>query len=436
MPVPRNVSVSLVASLLLGFASVAWPADPVPPTVPSPENTPPAPVVQDAAAANAPGLSPYWTGTQPGGVWGNLTDQHQVYMHQIDGLLKRTGGPTAADALDLAEHDPRGGCPWHFFADGGINMVHSYFSSNPAFQISRRQGTGPSATTITRAPAFDYDVDFAPRASVGVINNEGLGFRMSWWRLDEYQTLKGGAGGSPFAGTVVSSAPVFGVPSFRSPGRVAQQLGIFNDQVAFTNKVRLQVWDWEGLWNRQGESWGLLYSGGLRYGYLSEGYLAFRSNSGTATVGRTRNNLMADADTISSGRNFGGVGPTGALEVRRRLGRSRVSLYGLARGSLLFGHGKTSSLQQTVLNQQSTVGSARPTTTFNVTNFQGSTGGQEVIEMGDFEGGVDWTLTFGRLLTFARVGVVNETWFNSGSATSGRGDTGFFGMRFTAGLSY
>ena len=332
-----------------------------------------------------------------GATWGTST---QGYMRQIDGLLNRTGGPTPADAIELTEHDPRAGCPWHFFADGGINMVHTYFSSNPAFLISHRQGTGATATTLTRSPTFDFDVDFAARASVGAINNNGLGFRMSWWRLDEYQTLPGGAGGSPFAGTVVSSAPVYGVPGFSSPGRVAQQLGIFNDQVAFTNRVRLQVWDWEGLWNRQGEQWGLLSSGGLRYGYLSEGYLAFRSNSGTSTVGRTKNNLIADGDTISSGRNFGGVGPTGALEVRRRLGRSRVSLYGLARGSLLFGHGKTSSLQQTVLNRQTTVGSGRPTTTFGVTNFQGSAGGRGGDEIGDFEGGVDWTLTFGRLLTF------------------------------------
>jgi hypothetical protein len=111
-------------------------------------------------------------------------------------------------------------------------------------------------------------------------------------------------------------------------------------------------------------------------------------------------------------------------------------VYGLFRGSTLFGHSKTSSQQQTVLNLQTTVGSAPTRTTFSNVIVGDSTGGQETVEMGDFEAGVDWTLVFGRLLTFARVGVVNETWFNVGSATSSQGETGFFGLRLTAGFSY
>ena len=286
-----------------------------------------------------------------------------------------------------------------------------------------------------RAPTFKYDVDFGPRVALGAINNNGLGVRLSWWFLDNYQTIPNGGGASTFPGTVLSSVPVFGVPGFISPGRVAQQTGIANDQFNFDNRVRLQVWDFEGLFNRQGEDWGLLFSGGTRYGYLSERYRAFRFNSGTRTVGTTRTNLVADSNALSSGRNFGGVGPTMAFELRRRLGIRGLSLYAMSRSSLLIGHGSTKSSQQTGENLQVTTGRQTALTLVNNT-LQASSGSEFTIPMIDVEAGVDWTLAFGRLLTFARVGVVNETWFHSGSATSTNGDTGFFGMRVTAGFSY
>jgi hypothetical protein len=361
-------------------------------------------------------------------------EQFHTYLRNIDAALHKTAGPSAGDALDWAENDPLTGCPWHFFADGGMNMVHSYFSHNPAFLLNPRTGSTGGAVSA-RAPSFNYDVDFGPRVALGAINNNGLGVRLSWWLLDNFQTRPQAGGSTALPTTSLSSVPVFGAPGFTSPGRVAQQTGIMNDFFDFDNRVRLQVWDFEGLSNVQGENWGLLFSGGTRYGYLSERYRAFRANTGTRTAGSTRFNLISDNDVVSSGRNFGGVGPTGAVELRRRLGRFGLSLYALGRGSLLFGNGSVKSYQQTLENLQTTV-AGRTTTTLVNNVVQASNGSHPTITMADCEAGVDWTLAFGRLLTFARVGLTNETWFHSGSATSSSGDTGFFGLRLTAGFSY
>lgn len=426
MALPRQLGRVGVAEalVLLAFAGLVRADNPTEQAPPARNASRANPSDSTATPANSGSAVPPPPPAQPNDAWSKLLAQHYAYRQAIDNLTP------------LPTYDPRDGAPFHLFADGGFWMVHSFLGTNPIFRFGPRQSSASGAAPLLDAHNFDYSVDFGPQLTVGAVGAGGLGFRTSWCRLDESATscLTGNTGVTPIA--TVSSVPVFGVPGFTFPGPVAQQLRLFNDGFVFNNHVHLDVWDWEAFQDFRGERWSLLLSGGARYGYQSQGYRAFRSNSGSTRSGTTRITLRDDSDVVESGRNFGGIGPTAALAVRRAVLGTSMSLYASARGSVLFGHEKTRSFQRTMQLQQAVTGSGPPRTSSSNVTLQASTGEGETIPMGDFEAGAEWRVELGRWLLFSRAGVVDQTWFGSGSATSDRGETSFFGLRFTVGVNY
>jgi hypothetical protein len=324
-------------------------------------------------------------------------------------------------------------CPCHFFVDAGFYMIHPYFSHNPAFITAHRQGTSPAVSQTTD---FDYEVEFGPHVSFGVTGPCGFGFRSSWWQFDFETSVPAFPSQDATLRTAVSSTPVPGVPGFTSPGSVARAFGVFGDQVGFGNHVRGVVWDWEATKEFTGGCWAMLVAGGMRYGYLSQSYSASRFNSGSGRSGTSRVTIIEDSDTIVAGRNFGGVGPTTALEIRRQIGSFGLAVYGNARGSVLFGDEKAQTFQRTVENQR-IIPSRGPTqTVMSTTLVQHSAPSEDTLPMADFEVGVSWTKVAGRARIFFQAGLVNQTWFDAGSATTEEGHFGFYGLRCTAGFSY
>jgi hypothetical protein len=414
----------LAALALCGLCGLARAGEPAGPTEPSKGAGTSTTNEVGLATRTAPVAVPTPPPVPPDELWYNLVGRYQAYVH------------TKGGEPPWLAPDPHEGCAVHFFVEGGFYMVQSYFGHNHAFFVNQRQGTGAGATTTTARRDFDYGLNFIPRVTLGAAGDGGLGFRASWFRLEETEQAPPFSGGNATLNTTFRSVPIPGFPGITSPGTVAQQLKIFADRLAFDNSVQLQVWDWEVFQGFARADWSLLVAGGLRYGYLSQGYRGFRSNSGTAKSGTTTITLREDSDLLSTGRNFSGVGPTAAFEAFRRLGCSGFSLYGTARGSLLFGRAHQRTFQRTALNQQTQVGTAAPKTTATATLRQADSGGAEAIPVGDLEVGVDWRIHYGRALVFTQVGFVNETWFGTGNATSGGGDFGFFGLRVSLGVSY
>jgi len=196
------------------------------------------------------------------------------------------------------------------------------------------------------------------------------------------------------------------------------------------------VWDWEATKDFTGDRWALLVAGGMRYGYLSQSYSASRFNSGSGRSGTARVTIIEDSDTIFAGRNFSGVGPTTALEIRRQVGSFGLAVYGTARGSVMFGDEKAQAFQRTVENQR-IVPSRGPTRTVTSTTLvEHSAPGEDTVPMGDFEVGISWTKITRRASIFFQAGLVNQTWFDAGSATTEEGHFGVCGLRCTAGFSY
>src|SRR5262249_6548980 len=174
-------------------------------------------------------------------------------------------------------------------------MVHPYFSANPAFATSHRQGAALSGQATT---TFDYDVAFSPRVTLGLIGDNGLGFRSSWWRFEQHEIIPNVLSQDATLNTTISTPTISGIPGFTSPGPVAQSLKFFNDRLAFENHLGTQVWDWEATWKSQIGRWELVTAGGVRYAYLSQGYQAFRFNSGSRKVGTSTIKLIQDSDIL------------------------------------------------------------------------------------------------------------------------------------------
>jgi hypothetical protein len=320
-------------------------------------------------------------------------------------------------------------CCWHFIGEGGFLFIQPYFSHNPAFTIGHAQGTAQTQD-------FDYRGHFAPWVTLGVVNSNGWGLRASWWYYNQSDETPFLANRDSTGRTTIVSAPIEGIPGFRSPSTVTQNIGVLADTVDFNDHLRLDVYDWEGLRDFHGDRWSLLLSGGVRYGYLSQRYDAYRFNTGTGRTGTTTVVVREDSDTATSGRQFAGVGPTGALEAGLRLGCG-FGLYGIARGSVLFGRDKMQSFQRTVTTLQITPAGGSSRTTSSSVAFEGpGLSRDETLPLADFEIGLSWTRPYRGASLFLRVGLADENWFGAGAATADHGDLGFFGMRFAAGITY
>jgi hypothetical protein len=355
----------------------------------------------------------------PTEVWRNLWADHTDYADRVDALYP--------------VRPPWEAYPCHFYGEGGFFMVHTYLSHNPEVSITHGQGTSSATTTTTN---FDYDVDFGPKVVLGVAGAGGWGLRGSWWLIDEESRTGGLTNRDATGHTVVRSTPAIGVPGFSSPGTVAKAFGVFNDNFGFLNHIRADDWILEASKEFQGDLWSLLVTGGARYTYISQGYFASRVNSGTGSLGTSKVTLIQDSDNIAAGHNFGGIGPTVSLDFHRQIAQTCFALYGTARGSVLFGDETMTAFQLTVENAKITPKKGPVTVINSSTLVSGRSTGEATVPMGDFEVGVNWSKNAGRARLYLQAGIVDETWWNTGSATTPHGLLGFFGLQIMAGVNY
>ncbi|HEV3261297.1 MAG TPA: Lpg1974 family pore-forming outer membrane protein [Gemmataceae bacterium] len=314
----------------------------------------------------------------------------------------------------------------HFVAGAGLYLIKPFFDTNPAFRTSTTTVTGGifnvTSTTQTQQQDFEYDLAAAPLIWIGYVADNGLGVRGRWWSFDQ---------GSRFemldqAGVSITSAAPQGL-SIHSPGSVLFP-GVNADSLAFNSNLRLDVWDLEATQDFRLGGWALTVSGGARYVHMAQNYNAYRTNPG----GVQGVLLVTDnGEALHSGHNFNGAGPTVALEVRRPLGDTGLALYGNARGSLLYGDGK----QHTTLSQQfSGVVGVTPFDMVHTSDVVGSR--DDLLPIVELELGAEYGMDMGRLRPFIRTGVVGQTWFGAGNATSVTGNLGFLGLTATAGVNY
>jgi hypothetical protein len=331
-------------------------------------------------------------------------------------------GPGAFAADDASERLWGG----HFLAGAGVYFVKPYFQNNPAFFARTTTSTfGPNTDTfVTSTTQYDFcwDLNATPVVWLGYVSECGWGVRARWWLFDQERAFSVVGDRNT---TIFSAAPAgLSIPSF---------FVIPNAPMSLSSNLRLDVWDFEAIRETEVGRWGLLFSAGFRYAHLSQNYRAFQAFQGEFNPPPgvlIPSFSLHEVDRLSSGHNFNGAGPTLALEAKRPLGNSGFALFANLRGAMLFGESKR---QVDLVTQTGPFGQ----TTFTSVGISDVHSVRDtVLPVAELEMGVEYSRTWGAVRPFLRTGLVAQTWFDAGSASSLAGDLGFLGLSVTAGLNY
>ncbi len=290
-----------------------------------------------------------------------------------------------------------------------------------------KPGGGAGGAGLASRQDFGHDLEVSPLIWIGVVNNDGLGFRTRWWQLRESSgtlVVNGDATGS----TEITSASPLGL-SISSPSRTLED-GVGADVWLFHRELKLAVWDVEATQSFDVGSWTLLVTGGARLAHIAQNYSALRSNGGPDPAAGVL--VQQDASALWSGHSFNGAGPMASLEARRPIADSGLVLYGNARGSILFGTRK-----QTASTEEVYVGTLADNTPFNLRTSDVATArGDAVLPVVECEVGVEYGRPVGRFYPFVRAGLVSQVWFNAGNSSSTDGTFGFLGLEAALGVNF
>lgn len=311
--------------------------------------------------------------------------------------------------------ESRGG----IYAAIGFYYIRPHWEQNVAFFADSNTITNVGGVvTQTRnsvAPQFDYGYDFAPRVILGYVNDSGFGGRISWWRFD--QSANAALVQGPSTATTFTSVSLPG-QFFNSNVLGAGQTFAYG----ISNDVSFDVWDLEASQQfLDNDCWQLTGAAGIRYVHLNQNY--------NGTVVQT--GLPAGAAynyAVHSSNTFNGAGPTVFLEGTRRLGNGGLSLYGNGRVGVLFGDAYQN---QYILENGGFLADVNQVADLNsrhdlVPFFEGEVGVQFQGQGG------------GNMTPFGRLGLVGQSWWGTGSATSVGADSnfGFLGLNVLAGVTY
>jgi len=327
----------------------------------------------------------------------------------------------------------------------GLYIMQPFFENNPSMNIIF-QGVSPNFQRVVRVDVAHH-MQAAPLVWLGWEGEEGLGGRARWWyfRQGTGQTLFL----PPFAGAfnvqtgtqeevqqrsgvyvTASSATPLGLQAFGDT--LSKTFGPEATLFSITTKLELQSGDVEATQQVQAGNWNFLFCGGVRLARIDQTYNAYDAQSTSP----------AELRTLLSSYVFQGIGPVVALESRRPFGDSGLSLYGSARGAVLFGTAQQNATFGGVLLRN------------DDPNAQSATQHQNralpVVEM---ELGVEYGRTIGGSRAFGQLALVGQDWLGVGSAsrsaaatlanappalggTVANSDIAFFGLSIRLGLDY
>ncbi len=252
-------------------------------------------------------------------------------------------------------------------AEVGMAFLWPYWRNNPAFVT-----VTPGATPIFRQFDFDYGAQFVPQLAVGVHSAGGIGLRLGWWGFVSSNSRSA-------EGPAFSAAPL-GLEVLAGP---AQRLAALSD-------LHFSVWDMEVTEELRFSQCWLLVTGGLRHAHLAQNYKVL-----TADAAGVR-------DSLNSGHNFDGIGPTASFAANRWVGSTPLYVYSQVRGSLLFGTAKQSA---GVIGG----GGALPA--------QAATSTDTILPVAEIELGVGSSVEVGPTRVSLRSGLLGQAWFDAGSSS-------------------
>jgi hypothetical protein len=277
-------------------------------------------------------------------------------------------------------------------------IVQPHREDDLAFLSIVDSGTS-STTTDTN---FENDTELSPRVWLEYNRGSGLGARVTYWQYDHGSPERSGSPADTGFETIV--APTFGDVEIATnvPGEVYTAVA----------DIDLDVVDLEGTKWTQFECWEFGASGGLRFASVQQGYRgALFDEDGMALAG------------VDSSHRFDGVGPTFSIEGRRPFGV--LTFFSMARGSLLFGNGRSGFTAVEGLG-----GTTAPFVTR--TELERN----DVLSVGEIQVGLEWRkYCCNGNWFFCRTAIEGQVWQGAGSARSEDGDLGFFGLNVAFGMT-
>ena len=325
-------------------------------------------------------------------LWAGSINAEDIRFNMEDGSVAAIGGhdsqftqapvvQVSAETMSTNGNFGSGWCgdccqacpPKGWFVSLGLNVLRPQWQTNQALGILTPLGGGQFTST---AREFNFDYQASPFIDLGYVAQNGLGFRVGYWGFSGNSRVSV----TPPAGGFVSSAAPLGLGTFGTINSVQADA-----QLAF------HVWDFELTQQLVYDQWWWQFAGGIRYLHISQGY--------NVTTSGPANSL----DDLISSHKFDGAGPTLAVKGQRQLGNSNFSLYGQARGSLVFGD---NSQQSQLFAANGTLGSSA------------SQASRSAVGITELEIGVWYQRSFSRFLLVATGGVVGQYWSNVGNAAN------------------
>jgi hypothetical protein len=299
----------------------------------------------------------------------------------------------------------------------GLYLIQPYFNNNVAFGL---QGTENRSAATPASPAgirFDtrqditHHMEAAPLVWLGYMSDDGLGFRARYWYFRQGTDQTANGTGPGVNGVMVFSSAPLGLSLINASN------GQGSSSMVVTSKLQLQVLDLDTLYEVSACKWNLLFAGGLRLASIDQTYNAYAGN-----------------EALLSTSDFSGVGPTVAVEARRALGCTGLSLYGSARGSILFG---TSNQTAAIPDRNELARDPRDVG----------------IPVAEAELGLEYHRNVGAAHFLGQIGLLGQQWYGAGSASRssidvipggafssssyvGDSDIAFFGLFVRLGVNY
>lgn len=202
----------------------------------------------------------------------------------------------------------------------GFSFLFTKAHMKESFEATITNVVTPSLTLVP----LDTDYELTPRVWLGMTNDRGWGFRVTYWGYDH--------GGNPQ--TFVSDGinlPGANVTTVIFPAAIIAPAP--GDLLSTSSRLETSTLDAEGTLDVQWSELRLRAGGGLRYAKVEQQMSALATRGG-ATIG-----------SLDWTREFEGLGPTLSASFNQPLW-NRVSAIGIARGSLLYGE---KSLQRSVI---------------------------------------------------------------------------------------
>jgi hypothetical protein len=289
-----------------------------------------------------------------------------------------------------------------FHAGFEATFLQPRFEDNVGFTVMEADGASFESFTDQQ---FDYDAEVSPRVWIGYENCKGLGWQVTWWQFDQ----------DPDSLSAQPAANGFGLITTPPFGAIDISSNIPTDTMTAASSLYAYTFDLEATQSKLAGCWQLGVSGGVRYAFVEQTYLAQLRNSSDVLRGE-----------IDFRHSTEGVGPTIALAASRPVG-CQTHLFVRGRGSVLFGDGETNLRGGEDLDLS---------TPFITTD---DTVSDDLLSIGEVQAGFGWQppKQFDQVWQpFATLALEGQIWNGPGNAASPDGNLGFFGFSVAAGFDW